>query len=233
MSLARFFEAIAPTLLGEEPASQSAARLGVDPKRLGVYERFCRAHRFAVIESVFPYCRDAVSPERWPVLVEAYFRRHPMTEVELNANGARWPEFLAEEAQARALPEWLPELADLEWWEWQTSIAPNETAAPDEGPLRFASCLELRPYGYELIEWIESGRTGAPARGQTVVVFWRDPELKVRRETASPLELLVLKSVASGERLDEPVLAGLGLSRDAVEETLRDHLDAGILLGRR
>jgi hypothetical protein len=231
VSLARFFEEIAPTLLGETPAEKSAPALGVDPKRLAVYERFCRVHRFETVEGLFPHCRAAVDAALWPTLVEDYFRRFPMRSVELNSNGEKWPEFLATEAASRALPAWLPELADFEWWEWQTLIAPNETEDPRKGPLRLAGSLEIRPYRYDLLGWIEEGRQGEPDEAANYVLFWRDPELNLRREAASPLELWVIKSVATGEPLTGSVLKKLKLKKSQVDGTLADLREAGILLG--
>jgi hypothetical protein len=231
MSLARFFEEIAPTLLGETPAEESAAKLGVDPRRLGVYEYFCRVHRFETIDGLYPHCKAAVAPALWPALVEDFFRRFPMRNVELNSNGERWPEFLAAELGARGLPAWLPELADFEWWEWQTLIAPNEPGDPRTGPLRFASTLEVRPYRHDLLGWLEGGRVGEPEAAPGYVLFWRDEELSLRREAASPLELLVLKSVASGEPLTPKLLAQLDATQDEVDETIADLREAGILLG--
>jgi hypothetical protein len=231
MSLNRFFESIAPVLLGASSAQERASALQVDARRLAIYERFCRSHRFEAIESIFPHCCAAVPAAEWPALVEAYFRRHPMQHVELNTNAAKWPEFLASEVASRALPGWLPELADFEWWEWQTIIAPNESDDGASGPLRIASSVELRPYQYDFIDWIENDRSGEPAAAQTFVLFWLDPDLTLRREKASQVELLLLKSVATGEALTKPLLKELGVSQQEINATLLDLREAGILRG--
>ena len=231
MSLARFFEAIAPTLLGETTAEKSAPKLGVDPRRLAVYERFCRVHRFETIEGLYPHCKAAVAPAKWPALVEDYFRRHPMRSVELNSSGEKWPEFLAGELGSRGLPAWLPELADFEWWEWQTLIAPNEAEDPSAGPLRIAASLEIRPYRHDLLEWIDQGRQGEPDEAANYVLFWRNAELGLRREAATPLELWVIKSIATGEPLTPAVRKQLKITKAQVDETVSDLREAGILLG--
>jgi hypothetical protein len=231
MSLARFFEEIAPVMLGTVPAAERASALAVDPNRLAIYQRFCRTHRFEAIEGLFPHCQAVVAPSAWPGLVEDYFQRHPMWHVELNANAAQWPEFLAAEAAARSLPSWLSELADFEWWEWQTLIAPDDAADPRVGPLRIAPSLELRPYTRDFIAWIDNDRKGEPAEEATIVLFWRDEALDLRRETASQIELLVLKSLATGEALTRPLLKQLGIRRAAIDETITDLRDAGILHG--
>src|SRR6185436_18045941 len=121
----------------------------------------------------------AAGPGAWEELIDAYFHAHPMRSFELNENGVQLPAFLAE--KGAGLPELLPELADLEWWEWQTQIAPHapEDLTPDRGPLRLGATVELRRYGFDLVAWLdqEGERPPAPAAEESLVLFWRDREL--------------------------------------------------------
>lgn len=249
MKLERFFAVIGPLLHGQAGLEETIERLygeaargphARDAQRLGLYARFCRIHRFEVIESVYPHCRQVVTDQAgeaaWQELVEAYFRAHPMRSFVLNENGAHWPAFLS--SHAAGLPPFLPELADLEWWEWQTLVAPDEPedATPDQGPLRLGSTVELRRYQHDLLGWLDAGPPAGgagPQPGESLVLFWRDREQRARRERAYPLELLVLRAVHAGE--DPAVLARQpgGPSAAAIAETMADLAEAGILLGRQ
>lgn len=240
MSLSSFFAAIGPYLEGRvdagearralwgEPVPAAAAR---DAERLSIYGRFCRIHRFEALQGAYPYVRAAVlrvaGADAWERLVEAYFSAHPMHHVELNENGASLALFLDGYTAGAGLPAWLAELADFEWWEWCTRVAPDELAdeEPGAGPLRLASTVEVRPYRWDFASWIddaseEVGRDEAPCAQDVYILFWRDPDLDPRREPATLAELRVLKCVSEGAAV--PADAG---------ETLADLRAAGILLG--
>ena len=153
--------------------------------------------------------------------MDAYFAAHPMAHAVLNENGAQLAAFLAAREGTPAL--WA-QLADFEWWEWQTLVAPDAEAdaRPDEGPLRLGSTVELRPYGFDFVGWLdgEGSRAAEPPRREVVVLFWRNRALDARRELATSEELRVLKAVHEGQPVAE-------------DETLADLRQAGIVLGAR
>jgi hypothetical protein len=231
MKLAHFFETIAPYLEGRaafEPTTR--ALYGDAPpdeaKRLRIYERFCRAHRQTATGGVHQVTKALVveqaGRERWDALVEAYFVAHPMQHVEINENGAQLAAFLAARDD---VPKLWSQLADFEWWEWQTAIAPDAESdqAPDEGPLRLASTVELRPYAWDLVPWCnadETTRPAEPAQREVLVLFWRTREGNGRRANATHDELLVLKAISEGGDV-------------ARDETFDDLHGAGIVLGAR
>lgn len=230
MKLATFYEKVAPVLEGEVPPTEgaralfgAAAATGKDGRHLAIYARFCRAHRFEAVDFVYEATRATVLRQGglplWERLVEAYFRAHPMHHVELNANGEALPGFLREQPEA-PLPGWLPELAEFEWWEWQTQVAADASATAD-GPLRIAPAVELRPFQHDLVAWLASDRSGEPSRRECVVVFWRTPDLRLRRDIVTAAELGVLKAVFSEQTP----------SADT-SETVEDLLAAGILVGQ-
>lgn len=241
MKLADFYAAIGPYLEGRASHEHTASLLypegsdGHDRERLAIYQRFCRIHRAEALQYTFQYCRAAVEraagAEGWSALVEGYFRAHPMFHVELNENGGELCAFLATFAPAHCLPPWLVELADFEWWEWRTRTAPDaaEDARPNEGPLRLAATVELRPYRYDLVAYCDGAREGEPAPRPTVVLYWRDRDLDPRRERCTPIELAALKLVAEGLSIDE--LAAAGVDRHALAEAIEDLHVAGALLG--
>jgi hypothetical protein len=247
MKLADFYARIAPYLLGKidhdavVPALWGDSPPARDADRLRIYGRFCQQHRQETIDGLFPACRSVVvaaaGEESWYALIEEYFFAHPMHHFELNRNGEHFAEFLATPGAAD-LPPFLPALADLEWWDWQTTVAPDEQsdAEPADGALRLHSSVELRPYDYDLITWLDEypapERPPAPEPEQTVVVFWRDRELDSRRELASPLELMIIKAVVESVPLSGELAARLAVSPAELAEKVADLQEARILLGR-
>lgn len=241
--LARFFDDIAPFLLGEEDAAAARARLypgqehSPDAARIAIYGRFCQHHRSQVLDGVYRSLRRCVLNTRgeqaWDALVQAYFQVHPMFHAELNENGGHLAAFLAARGEALGLPAYAAALADLHWWEWRTCTAPDDPndAAPDEGPLRLGSTVEVRPYAWDLCAWLDEGGgregLGSPEARAVHVLFWRDPDLEARREEASLVELYVLKAVLDGEHC-----APAGVPAELWRETIDDLRAAGVLLGR-
>jgi hypothetical protein len=92
--------------------------------------------------------------------------------------------------------------------------------------------VELRPYGHDFVEWLETPaeeRSAEPEARECLVLFWREPGFRLRRENASPEELLVLKAVTEGLTLGDAA-ASSGVSLETLEETFSDLVGAGILL---
>ncbi len=241
MSLQDFFDGVAPALLGSRPIDEVARELyakephrQIDARRLAIYARFCRLHRQDAIEAIYSHCETVavrtIGRSAWEQLIQRCFSEHPMREVELNANSAVWPEFLARTKPA-GLPAWVIPLADFEWWEWQTRSAPDVPPASGTS-LRLSPTVEVRPYPYDFVTWADDGAVGDPREEATIVIFWRDQDLDLRRENATELELLVLKSIVEGSRLSDADLRRHGLSRSEVHETIDDLRQAGILEGR-
>jgi hypothetical protein len=243
VKLEDFFSRIGPFLRGQASHADTVRALYGTPegktvqdaRRLAIYGRFARLHRFEVVDSIFPHLRRAVvargGEAAWDALTETYFQRHPMRHFELNTNAVHLPEFLQGYAEEAGLPAWMPELADFEWWEWQAIVAPGEDAEAD-GP-RISATVELRPYTHDFVGWLdapEAERAPEPEAGECIVLFWRSPQQRLRRENATPEELLVLKAVAEGYTLGDAAAAA-GASLEALEATFDDLARAGILVG--
>jgi hypothetical protein len=237
-----FFGTMAPLLTGQHSPTEVARSLygdagggkGQEPWRLAVYGSACRDRRAEVIDNLYAHCKRVVlerqGPRTWGRLVEDYFLAHPMKLFELNANGARLSEFLAHYAPERGLPGWLPELADLEWWEWEVLVA-ADTEPADTRPC-LAPTVELRPYTHDLVGWMDtaaSERSEAPEPREGLVIFWRQ-EGTFRRENVSPLELLVIKAVHEGLGLEAVAEEAGGVPVEALEEIQANLVEAGILL---
>lgn len=241
MKLRDFFATVGPFLQGRASHAEAVrslygtpeGRTAVDARRLALYGRFARLHRFEVVEGIFPHLRRVLVARdglaAWERLVETYFERHPMRHFEINANAVHLPEFLQAYAGEVGLPAWAVELADFEWWEWQALIAPSE---PEGSGPRLSSSVELRPYSHDLVEWLSTPaeeRSAEPEACECLVLFWREPGFRLRRENTSPEELLVLKAVTEGLTLGDAA-ASSGVSLETLEETFADLLGAGILL---
>ena len=252
MRLDEFYGHVGPFLLGQRSHEETVRLLygsrselspqqAQDAKRLEIYGQFCQIHRQESLELVFQYCHQAVEAhsglDAWRKLVEAYFICHPMSHFELAQNGRHFPTFLAEHCEDAGLPGFLRELADFEWWEFQTNGQPDDPAdaTPAAGPLRLHSTVELRPYSHALVSWIDDDRrqSEAPAAGENLVIFWRAPapELMPRREVATPLEVMIIKAVVEEVPLDLVLAAQLRVSLGELTETVADLLEAGILIG--
>ena len=249
MKLGEFYQRIAAFLLGEiehgavVPALFGATPPQPDAARLAIYGRFCQTHRAEAVDGVFTACRRVVvagaGEAAWTALIEAYFRAHPMHHFELNRNAEHFAEFLAAFSTRPRHPDeppFLAALADLEWWEWQVQSALDDPgdAEPDSGPLRLGSTVELRPYDWDLVDWLdgqaETSAT-APEPQPTVVLFWRDRDLDGRREPATQLEMLTIKAVVESVPLDRDLALRLGVPLAELLATAADLHAAGVLLG--
>ncbi len=252
MKLAEFFSQITPFLLGKSSHSETVLSLyGLSPpqpdaNRLAIYGRFCEAHRHEVLDGVFPYLRSCVVSVAgdlgWKKLVRGYFDAHPMDHFELNHNAAHFPAFLETldaDSLGVAVADFASALADFEWWEWQTKVVPDsESDRPlEKGPLRLHSTVELRPYKFDLLGFVEklagedpsSPRT--PERRDSMVLFWRDRQLNLRRDRVSDQELWLIKAVYEQRRVDEDLAALLSMAVSDLAVLSRDLYEAGILIG--
>lgn len=254
MKLADFYNRIGPFLLGKAAHAETIASLygsippQPDAERVQIYGRFCARHRHEVLDGVFAelhalmvrHCGDA----GWAQIVAAYFDEHPMHHFELNHNAAAFPSFLTavlatpQHALRSLLPDCAAELADFEWWEWQTfsgQDAPSDTPI-DEGPLRLHSSVDIRPYHYDFLRFFDEDRDGRaqpalPSSADTLVLFWRDRRLSARRDSLSALELQLIKAIYEGRAIGDELARQLGVSAEDLAEVAHDHHRAGILLG--
>lgn len=242
MTLSEFCARVVPILARGASANDATSGLlfgrpsSVSGPSSSSVSRLSRRPKFDGVEPVFLLLRqsvmDRLGEARWSELLDGYSRRYPIRSIERSENGVWLASYLREGGAGPHAPAWLAELADFEWWEWRTSIAPDSPLdrAADSGPLRLASTVALRAYSHDLIGWLEverPKRRREPATRTTTVVFWRDAEKAARRANASPEELAVLKCAHGGFPLRAP-----GLSKEAmsalVERLRRDR----ILLGR-
>jgi hypothetical protein len=240
MALADFFATMRPFLEGRVGASETAAALGgVPAARLGIYGDFSANHRRDTLAGIYIHCRRALG-ERWPAVVEAFFRACPAMDWELNANAEPFVGWAQARAAAGDLPPWMGDLADLEWWEWAVWVAPSRRPpAPRGAALALAAGVALRPYRWDVVSWMDAAKAEAapgpaePAPRDHLVLFWRRPgSLHMARGVASPIELVALKAAFEGVSLARAARAA-GVAPRVLEETVSDLVEAGALVRLR
>lgn len=218
MRLADFFRTIEPMLAERASASETARALyGADPgpngERLAFYQRMCRWRRAETLAGIFPRVHRTIGDEgRWRQLTTAYFAEAPWTDVKQLPSAAGFPDFLARVRDGEQLPAWLPELADFEWWVLATRVAIDPADDPATGPLRLAATLEIRPYRFDLVGWVDdldADAPGPPAPGRFAVLFWRDRDLVACVRSGSEREIRLLAAVRSGAPVDPELAAQL------------------------
>ncbi len=242
INLARFFEITSPFLKGQADREQTAQALfgpdagsGRDARGLSFYRDLALG---LALQAVFPRLESVIiehlGKTGWDALTKGYFESYPARHFELNMNGARFPEFLEQHASRAGLPSWVAELADFEWWEWQTLTAPDvpADARPQEGLLRLGATVELRPYTHDLIDWCAaSDPNSSPAERTAVIIFWRDANSDAWRRNGDALDLELLWLIEQKEALTPLTLRDLDESWEATEGRIAEMLRDGILLG--
>ncbi|MBL8634060.1 MAG: putative DNA-binding domain-containing protein [Myxococcales bacterium] len=252
MKLADFYAQMGPFLLGKASHEETIAALfGENPPqpdadRVQIYGRFCLNHRHEVLDGIFTELRALIvhrcGESGWAQVVAAYFDAHPMHHFELNHNAEAFPAFLTSvlsdscHSLRALLPDCAAELADFEWWEWQTFSAldvPSDTPI-DAGPLRLHSSVDIRPYQYDWLDFLDrsqDARPELPVVHSSLVLFWRDRKLSARRASLSALELQLIKAIYEGRAVSDELAKQLGVSIEDLAEVAWDHHRAGILLG--
>lgn len=245
MTLSSFFDEISPFLLGQRDHDETARRLfgdaatGIDAERLAIYGRFCGIHRREILQSVYPYTHETIVKLRgddgWLSIVERYYLAHPMHHFEYNQNGIFFTQFLPTLVDAGELPSFVAELADFEWWEWLTDNRLDEPgdADVDSGPLRLHATVDLRPYGHDLISWIDDDdrESAEPEQRDNVVLFYRNRELLPKRELATGLDMLIIKAVVEEVALDAALATQLGMPHEVLMSAVATLREKGVLLG--
>ncbi|WP_224246336.1 HvfC/BufC N-terminal domain-containing protein [Hyalangium gracile] len=229
--LRHFFDSMADYLGGGSSVEQlRAAHPGWDaaPSRVAIYGRFVRGHVRGALEKLFPITQESVGPERWEQLVETYTATRPGRHYEMNRMGEAFPAFVADVAQARGLPEFVPALARFEWADW--AVYASEEQVPERVErLTVNPTLTVLQHPFQLCAFVrQRGRASAPAAGDEMALLWRHPrELNTWFAAAQERTLLVLKMAVEGLST-QAVAAATGVAeievRKAVEACAREGL---------
>ena len=64
-----------------------------------------------------------------------------------------------------------------------------------------------------------------------MVLFWRDLDLRGRRELASPLEVMIIKAIVESVPLNKKLATRLKVAYKTLTATVEDLHGAGIIMG--
>ena len=176
------------------------------------------------LETVYPQCRAALDPKTWQCILEAC-PRDLKPEAFFN--------LIALQRDELDLPEYLDELARLEWAIDKATDAANQV--PSEVDQRVLNpSLQLLQLSWKHLCSLSNGTGDAevppPKQGEELVLVWWDPfnhMPKVR--PASDEDLLVLKIIVEG--MDpEIVAAASNLPVGAVDAAIRRTASSGVVL---
>jgi len=169
MSLDETFQTMHRLLRWEITPAEAAARLGCPESRIRPYPESVLDHVRNILAKNFPALASLFSTEVWEKMVLEYFRRYPPHHYEMNANAARFPEFLhsmAEEGRF-GIGEFHLELAAVEWMQWVVFSSPEKIPVPGEirGLLVNPTLAVLQlsfPVADYLRRWEEESAKGFP-----------------------------------------------------------------------
>lgn len=226
MKLERFYGAVGPVYLGHTAPEVVAGRLGINPGRFALYARFCEIHRSEVLAGIYQLTPTAFSAKRYVEISRAYFQAHPTVHWDLNQNAEAFPAFLA---QHPGVPPWVPELADLEWWQFRTFVAPDEKPRKRVRDALHGSVM-VRPYAHDVVTALHQDRVRpAPPATPVVALLWRDAQLEDHVTHASAEELVVIKAVVERVELNRAADAA-GFSAAAVKQARTRLCKQGVLV---
>ena len=163
------------------------------------------------LEKIFSVCLSQMTLEDWGTV---------KAQMKAGRSPEDFPTLLAETSPASARPDFLPDLARLEWALYQLGRGPAEgDGDPDRvivNPtlklLQF-SFKNLAPYA----QAVDRAGSVAPEPGEELVLVWREPEEgTVRTRPALEEDLLVLKIVLEEVALETAAAAG-GIRAAAIE----------------
>ncbi len=175
---------------------------------------------------LFPVCRALMGAKAWPRLLKA-------------CGGMARPESLAARLAAMkrpaGAPDFLPELARLEWARHGVSLAATP-AANESGRFEINPTLDLLPLTWRLCGLVSPAADSAPASpqaGAEHAMVWRHPATgETRVQAAEDAELLALKVVVEEIPLAKAARAAK-VAVPVVENALWRAAEKGILLAPR
>jgi selenobiotic family peptide radical SAM maturase len=190
-----------------------------------------KRRRKAARADPFPICRALIGPRAWPRLLKACGGM---------ARPESLPARLAEMKARPGAPDFLPELARLEWTRYEVSKG-IKPAANETGRFEINPTLALLPLSWRLCGLVNpvgalSEFERAPldmARGGEHAMVWRDPATgETRVQAAGDADLLALKVVVE----EIPIAKAARAAKAAlpvVENALWRAAEKGILLAPR
>lgn len=176
------------------------------------------------MEEYYPRCRSLLEIGTWDRIIGL----HPDT-----SGPQGLPETLTLHRSDLGLPEFLPELALLEW-NFHRIASSEVEIQPVIGRIKVNPSLQLIQVCWkglsEIFKSMKNSSSAVPMPGEEFVLIWKDSKTgRTRMETALKEDLLVLKMVVEGIEAKDVAPAG-GLPVTAIEAAIDRAVDREILL---
>ncbi len=177
------------------------------------------------LNSIYRVCHSVLGEAAWSRVLSA---------VADTQNVAEFPEALASLQASLAVPDFLPDLARVEWARRSAETSP--IAATEAERFELNPSLRVLRLDWPVVDMAnaEGEFARAPMRpGEQWALAWRSPVSgETRLEPASDTDLFALKVVAEDMSLEEAAAEG-SMTLDAVHAAMRRSVNRGILLGPR
>jgi selenobiotic family peptide radical SAM maturase len=175
------------------------------------------------IENIYATCRRVLGLNAWIRVIEACGK---------SLKSETFADSLAALQEKHIIPDFLPELAKLEWIRYV--VTTREVEIPHEiDKVIINPTVELLHLSWHLAQTLiykEGIPSVFPHPGEEWVVVWREIKTgKVNVDVAKAEDLLALKIVVEGISLEEATKLG-NLPKERIEATLHYAIDKGILL---
>jgi uncharacterized protein len=132
-SLAATYAAMHAVLRGERSPEEAAGELGVDAKRLAIYQGFVQGHVRGILGEQFSRVMATMAEGTWQTLTGDFFVTHPPDDWELNEAAGPFPDYLAGRlGELDELHLFHVSLARFEWAQWSVYSDPARVPGPDE-----------------------------------------------------------------------------------------------------
>lgn len=177
------------------------------------------------LEKSYPVCRSLMGAEAWERAAAG-----------LRDNPEAFPERIKPLTEALGLPEYLPELARLEWA--YNSIKGAEAGIPEEvESICINPSVRLLELSWRnLASLLVNGKQSSlkpekgPEKGDELVLLWQDPRTgKTRAEVPSREDLIALKILSEGISHEDAARAG-GLQVGVVDAAVDTAVHRGVVL---
>lgn len=197
--------------------------------RVALYGSMVRHHVKAALEKLYPLTRACVGETQWGELARAYEASGPARPFELNHSGEGFPAFLADEAERRGLPAFLPALARFEWTDF--AVYTSQEPVPEKVErLTVNPTLAALEHPFRLCAYVRARGQGTPEPGQELALLWRHPERLVTLYlAANDRSLLALKMAVEGLSPAQ-VAEATGVSEVDIRAAVAACVDEGLVL---
>jgi len=219
-----------------------AAPTGLDPRRLGIYQRLVFNNVLGLLGNGFPVCVRLLGETTWAMLIRRFFAGHPAQTPLFTELAAEFVQWLQHQT---TLPH--PALAELAHYEWvETALYQLEAQplppAPGLDPMH--APLQRSPLAWPLLYRWPVHRLGTddapsqPAPDPTGLLVRRDPDGQVRFAAVSPMAAQLLEQIGqhpgnTGSTYLQQLAQAHGMAADALllpgAALLRQFHDSGVI----